>query len=433
MSNPAALQASDRRLGVLAPRAVWVGLSIGICGLGVSVVFGAASGEMPRLFRSYLVAYMAVLAIALGGLFFTMLHHLAKAGWSVVVRRISEGVASTLQYAWIFFLPVVAGLLWFDLYAHWADPAHHDEILAGKAAYFFFFQPSAEDSALPWFWLLRAAIFLFVWAMLSRYFAKSSIAQDETGDVNISRALEKYAAVAMILYALTQTFAAFDWLMSLEPHWFSTMFPVYFFAASTTGFFAVLIICMWFLQRQGKLINEITEEHYHDAGKLLFAFGIVFWAYIAYSQFMLLWYANIPETSGWVITRQIHGWGPLSLFLLIGHFVGPFIILISRWTKRFKPILVAVAGWMLLMHFVDIYWLGMPTVPAEIQEATTFTGLIEMTSNTDVGYAPSLIDFTTAIGLGGMLLAGTAHQLRRCALIPEKDPRLNESLAFENI
>lgn len=433
MSAHSAFQPSDRRLGEVGPMMVKLGLLLGAAGLVLSLIIALVMGDLPRLFKSYLVAFMVVLAISLGGLFFTILHHLVKAGWSVVVRRIAEGVASNLRFAWLFFLPVLAGMLWFGLYDHWSDPSHHDAVVSDKSPYFFFFRPGEEDTTLPWFWILRAGIFLFVWAMLARYFVNSSIAQDATGDVSISRALQKYAPVAMILYALTQTFAAFDWLMSLEPHWFSTMFPVYYFAASATGFFSLLVLCMFFLQRRNKLTTELTLEHYQDAGKLLFAFGIVFWAYIAYSQYMLLWYANIPETSGWVITRQIHGWGPVSLLLLVGHFAGPFVILISRHMKRAKVILASAAAWMLLMHFIDIYWLAMPTIPYEIKQVANYSELIANTTNATVGYAPHLLDLTTIIGMAGLLVAGTAHRLSSCALIPEKDPRLNESLAFQNI
>jgi hypothetical protein len=433
-------QPSDRQLGTLGPILVRAGLIVGGIGLGASLILGFAMGNGERFFKSYLVAFMVVLSIALGGLFFTILHHLVKAGWSVVVRRISEGVASTLRYAWIFFIPILVGMLigsmyshWADI-SHWADPSHFDEVIAGKAIYFFFGTPEFEQNTLPWFWIIRAVIFLAVWAMLARYFVNASIAQDASGDVNISRRLQQYAPVAMILYALTQTFAAFDWLMSLEPHWFSTMFPVYFFAASCTGFFAFLILCMFYLQKKNKLTSELTAEHFQDAGKLLFAFGIVFWAYIAYSQYMLLWYANIPETSGWVITRQIHGWGPVSLFLLFGHFIGPFLIIISRHMKRAKTILAAVAGWMLLMHFIDIYWLAMPIIPHdELYVAASYGELVETTSNEAVGYGWHLLDFTCLIGMAGLLVAGTAHRLSSCALIPEQDPRLNESLAFQNM
>lgn len=430
MSAHAAFQPSDRRLGDVGPMVMKLGLIVGVIGLSASVIIGFM-GHWDRFFKSYLVAFMVVLSISLGGLFFTILHHLVKAGWSVVVRRIAEGVASNLRWLWVFFIPILIGLFGFGLYDHWADVSHHDVIVAGKAPYFFFGTP--EDGDLPWFWLVRMAIFFIVWAMLARYFVNASITQDSTGDISISRALQKYAPVAMILYALTQTFAAFDWLMSLEPHWFSTMFPVYFFAASCTGFFSLMILCMFFFQKKNKLTTELTTEHFQDAGKLLFAFGIVFWAYIAYSQYMLLWYANIPETSGWVITRQIHGWGPISLVLLIGHFAGPFVILISRHMKRAKAILACAAGWMLLMHFIDIYWLAMPTIPYEIKSATNYNDLITMTDNVKVGYGWHLLDLTCIVGLAGLLIAGTAQRLSTCALIPEKDPRLHESLAFQNV
>jgi hypothetical protein len=185
--------------------------------------------------------------------------------------------------------------------------------------------------------------------------------------------MQRFAPIGLILYALTQTFAAFDWMMSLEPHWFSTMYPVYFFAASCCGFFAFTILLVFFLQRNGRITSEVTVEHYQDAGKLLFAFGIVFWAYIAFSQYMLIWYANIPEETGWYLTRQMGGWLMVSVLLLLGHFAFPFLAIISRHPKRMKPVIAIAAGWMLFMHFIDLYWLVKPHVPAEeFAKATSY-------------------------------------------------------------
>jgi hypothetical protein len=297
-----------------------------------------------------------------------------------------------------------------------------------------------------------------VWAFLAWVFVGNSIAQDADGDVRRSVRLEKFGLPAIIMYFVTQGFASIDWMMSLESAWFSTMFPVYFFAASCCGYFAFQILAMYFVQRKGKLLGEITIEHYQDAGKLLFAFGIVFWAYIAYSQYMLIWYANLPEETPWYMARQIGGWGAITLLLLFGHFLGPFLVLISRHPKRRRGVLAAAATWMLLVHIIDIYWLVMPEVPKAVHYSAehhiTYSELAAAVADPDgpaatkmaqripgfnkdddlqTGYGWHLLDLTCLIGLGGLMIAGAAWRLSGVSLIPERDPRLHESLAFENM
>jgi hypothetical protein len=415
----------NRTLGELGSRIVRAAGVLGVALLVLSVLLRFWSDVgWERFFRAYLVAFCFVASLSLGGLFFVMLQHLTRAGWSVVVRRVAEGLANNLKWLWILFIPIVVGLFTGDLY-HWSDPSHHDELLAHKAPYL--------NVA---FWLIRAAIYFIVWALLARFFVGSSLAQDESGDPRLTLRMQAVAAPGMILYALTQTFAIIDWVMAIEPHWYSTMFGVYFFAATTCGFGATMIILCYLLQRAGRVQQSITVEHYHDLGKFLFAFGVVFWAYIAYSQYMLIWYANIQEETIWFLIRQLGGWGGLSLLLVIGHFAGPFVILISRHPKRWKGFLAVAAVWMLLVHFADIYWLAMPAVPLRlIESVTTYP---ELVAEFETGYREAydlrleLLDVTCLLGVAGVFLAMTARGLAGRSLIPAKDPRLGESLAFEN-
>jgi hypothetical protein len=414
----------NRWLGGLATRIAWP------AGFGGLVLLGAAAlitwrGDVAwdRFLRAYLVAFCFVLSLSLGGLFFTMLQHLTRAGWSVVVRRVAEGLAGNLRWIWILFIPIVIGLYTTDLY-HWTHVGD-DLLLKHKA-------PFLNTT----FWLIRAAFYFAVWAGLAHFFIRNSVAQDASGDPRLTLRMQKVAAPGMILYAFTQTFAIIDWVMALEPHWYSTMFGVYFFSASCCGFAATLIIGCFALQRSGRVTDSITTEHYQDLGKFLFAFGIVFWAYIAYSQYMLIWYANIPEETGWFAARQLGGWGTLSLLLIAGHFVGPFMILISRHPKRWRGFLAAAAVWMLIVHFIDIYWLAMPAIPADlIASVSTYPQLV---AEFEASYAEaydlhwSVLDLLCVLGMAGVCAAGTAVRLGRAALIPEGDPRLQESLAFEN-
>ncbi|MHC4108963.1 MAG: quinol:cytochrome C oxidoreductase, partial [Planctomycetota bacterium] len=344
------------QLGELAPRIMGWGLLAGAAGLIASLIVVMLDwADTERFYRSYLNAFCFVMSLSLGALFFTLLHHLTRAGWSVVLRRIAEAIAGNLMWIWVLFIPIAIGMLTGHLYEWAADPDH---LLPPKAGFLN-----------PTFWLIRSGIYFAVWFVIARYFFRTSVAQDESGDPHLTSRMQTMSAGAMVLYAFTQTFAAIDWMMTLESEWFSTMFGVYFFAASTCGFFALLIISMSLLQRWNRVTEEITTEHYHDAGKLLFAFGIVFWAYIGYSQYMLIWYANLPEETAWFIPRQLGGWAAVSLFLLFGHFLGPFLFLISRIPKRRHGVLLFAAGWMLLVHFIDVYWLVMPTIPAELGTA----------------------------------------------------------------
>ncbi len=434
--NAAALAREDRYLGDLGPKLY---VRLGGIGLGlivVSLVLGFFAKDWDRFWRAYVVAYCFVISICLGGLFFTILQHLTRAGWSVAIRRISEGLASNLRWLWILFIPIV-WIVWTDseggLY-HWTLGAEAMREMGGAEAGLL----AHKDAFLnPTFWTLRAALYFVIWFSLARYFVGNSIAQDASGDPSITSRMQALAAPAMILYAFTQTFAAVDWLMTLEFAWYSTMFGVYFFAASCCGFGATMILLIYFLQRAGRVTESISIEHYHDMGKFLFAFGIVFWAYIAYSQYMLIWYANMPEETTWFMVRQLGSWKGLSLLLILGHFFIPFFFLLTRHTKRVKGVLAAAAAWMVAIHFIDMYWLVMPMVPVELVQSVDgdYAALVtafQAPENAAYDLNWQLFDVTLLLGFAALMVAGTAFGLRSRSLVPEQDPRLAESLAFEN-
>jgi len=389
-------------------RVAGIAAVIGLLAIGVSVVLGLSVGAGgARFYFSYLVSFCYFLSIALGALFFVLIQHVTRAGWSVVVRRFAEAISMNVIPFALLFIPVILGMN--HLY-HWthADAVAHDHLLAWKAPYLN-----------TTFFIIRVAIYFVIWGLLARYFFSRSGLQDETGDWKITIRMQNWSAPGLVLFALTVTFFAFDCLMSLDPHWYSTIFGVYYFTGGAVGFFALLPIVTHLVQRSGRVTNAISPEHYHDMGKLVFAF-VVFWAYIAFSQYMLIWYANIPEETVWFLKRQTGDWTKLSLFLLFGHFIIPFIMLISRWVKRRSGVLFVGAFWVLLVHWADIYWLVMPEMPS--------------VRHGDVGQVPlHLLDLTCFIGLGGLFIAVMAWLLRKRALIPVKDPRLEESLAFENV
>jgi len=421
------LSADNTRLGNLGQSLFRIGLVVGVIGLLIS--FALAFGDPERFYRSYLMAFLFGLTICLGALMWTMVQHATRSGWSVTLRRIWEALAANLTWYWILFIPVVIGLFSHQLF-EWADPAlrdpasgQFDELIAHKSP--FLNTP---------FWLIRAVIYFAVWAFLGWFFYRHSVRQDETGDVNETHRMQWLAPLGILFYALTQSGAAVDWGMSLSPRWFSTMFPVYFFAGSMTGFFSVSVLVTHFLQRNGRLTDEVSSEHYQDLGKLLFAFGAVFWAYIAYSQYMLIWYANIPEETTWFLARQLDGWLPVSVLLILGHFALPLLLLVSRHPKRWPVVLATIAVWMVLLHAVDMFYLVMPTIPHEIlHDASTYSEAAALVTAEDVNAGVRLVDLTCLLGVAGLLTAGTARMLGACSLVPQRDPRLDEALAFENI
>ena len=389
-------------LGAAAKR--WHDLALVIGGLSAAValaMMGFGKDGAPRFMASYLVSFVFFLSLALGALFFVLIQHVTRAGWSVAVRRLAEAVAPNVLFPMaVAAVPLLLSLK--QLYP-WTDAGAvaADHVLHGKAAWL----------NVPFF-LARTVVYFGVWSVCAHWFHRTSTAQDENGDPRLTKRMETTSTAALILFAFTVTFFAFDYLMSLTPHWYSTIFGVYFFAGCVLGFFALLTIIAFLVQRAGALQHAITVEHYHDLGKLLFAFT-VFWAYIAFSQYMLMWYANLPEETFWYAARQEGSWAGFSIFLLVGHFFVPFLALMSAGVKRRKPLLVAGACWMLLMQWADIYWLVMP--------------------GRSPGKVPlSLMDLAVFLGLGGVFCASTLRRLGAHPIVPLKDPRLTESLEFEN-
>ncbi len=384
-----------------APRAkALVSKAAALAALGVLLSVAAALADVRRFAFAYLTGFVWLATIGLGALFFVLLQHLTRSGWSVVPRRQMEWVTSVLPLSFALFAPVALLSRW--IYHPWMGPeAAADELVHKKVAWLN-----------PGFFFLRAAVFLALWTALSLVFWRGSRRQDETGDKGLTVRMQAVSAPSILLFGVTITFAAFDWLMSLDPHWYSTIFGVYVFSGAATSSLAALALITLALQKAGLVRGVSTVEHRHDIGKLLFGFTI-FWAYIAFSQYLLIWYANIPEETVYFLHRWEGSWKAVSLLLLTGHFVVPFLALLSRSSKRSALVLGATAALMLAMHYVDLYWMVMP--------------------NLDAGGAhPTWID---AAGLLGPLGAGAlvlALRASRSPLYPIRDPRLAESLRFEN-
>ena len=370
-----------------------------LLGAVACAILGA--GNPKQFFFSWLVSFLFFLSLALGGLFFVLIQYAVQGGWGIVLRRIGETIFATIPVMAALFVPVVLGL--HDLF-EWAHPgaADHDALLRWK-------EPYLNVS----FFLIRAALYFVIWSFMAILYYRGSRGQDVTGDPGVSARLRRLAGPAIIVLALTQTFASIDWIMSLTPHWYSTIFGVYFFSGSFVGFIALLSVVVVAMRWAGLLETVITAEHLHDIGKLLFAFT-TFWAYIGFSQFFLMWYANLPEETVWYKARIEGSWMQVSLLLIAGHFVVPFFYLMGRAVKRKGTTLAVGGAWLLIMHFVDLYWQIMPTLHPE-------------------GLRPSALDVAAFVAIGGCFVAAASWLMRRQALVPLRDPRLAESLAFENM
>ncbi|MCP4291498.1 MAG: quinol:cytochrome C oxidoreductase [bacterium] len=372
---------------------------IGVVGLAATAGLGAAEGDGFRHFGfTYLVNFAFFLSISLGAMVFLPIHYLTKSSWGVVARRMMEVIAAVMPLMAVLAIPVI--FLAGQIYG-WATPeARESHALAHKAAFL-------SQNAF----ILRWVIYFVIWTGVSWFFWRNSVKQDADGDLGLTRRLENYSGFCLLISALSIALAAFDLLMSVDFIWFSTMFGVYYWAGGFVSFFAVLTLVTFGLQNTGRLTKIISPEHVHDYGKLMFAFTF-FWGYIAFSQYMLYWYANVPEETAWYLLRSSNGWGIVGFVTLFATFALPFLGLISRFAKRRRKIVAFWAIWIIVAQWVNLYWVVMPEFSA------TFT--------------ISIMDLTCFFGVGGLWLAGITKLATGASLVPVKDPRLDESLRFEN-
>ncbi len=368
---------------------------VGLLGL-VALAVGAFL-DRETFFEAYLNVYTFLTTLALGGLFFVLINQLTSAIWSVTTRRIAERLASLLPLMALFTIPLLFGL--HDLY-HWADHELmvHDEILTWKAPYLN-----------PTFFVIRLVIYFSVWTLLVTFINRYSRRQD-SGDPKATALLYRTSAMGIVPYAFTVTFFGFDLLMSLDAHWFSTIFGVYVFSGGFLGALAFLTLVILYLRRQGVPADLITQVHLADFGKMIFAFT-VWWTYIGGAQYFLIWYANVPEETLWFLHRWDHGWKFVSLSLVLLHFIVPFFALVFAATKRTNWILGSVAALLVVMHFVDHYWLVAPSFHQE-------------------GVTISWQHFAALLGQGGIFLAVFARGLQQGPLLPLGDPKLQKSIHF---
>ena len=364
-----------------------------IAGLvGVALCLAGVLGDREQFLRSYLVAYLFFLGIALGSLAILMIQYLTGGAWGAVVRRVLEAATRTLPLMAVLFLPIALGLS--DLY-EWARPeaVAHDAALQHKSLYL----------NVPFF-VVRAVLYFTTWIVVATLLNRWSADQDQAADPRLSRRLEMLSRGGILLYGLTMTFAAVDWGMSLEPHWFSTIYGVLFMGGQGLSTFAFAIPVAALLADRPPLARIIGAEQFHDLGKLMLAF-VMLWAYFNLSQFLIIWSANLPEEIPFYLRRMQGGWQYLGVALIVFHFALPFLVLLSRDVKRHPRALAVVAVGILAARFLDLFWLLRPaSVPGVL--------------------AVHWLDLATLVAVGGVWLWLVIGQLKSRPLVPIHDPYL---------
>jgi len=419
----------QRQLGPLAGRLTRRGLILAGVGLLVMLLLALVGGEEAprRVLFAYLANFAFYFSLCLGALLFVMVHFVCKTGTVVNYRRLGEIVGAATPWMALAALPILLAAP--QLY-RWIGAADTDPIVADKAAYLNY-----------GFWLVRMLLWLAIFSVIGLWYHRTSLKQDETGEPALTLRMQGVGPVGIIVFALAITFFSFDLLKSLDAHWFSTIFGVYYFTGGFLGLHCVLAIGVVWLQKRGLLQRAVNEEHLQDIGKMIFAF-VVFWAYIAFSQYMLIWYGNIPEETVWYIRHggstdpgHLSLWTWVLLALLVGHFVLPFFGLLSRWIKRDVNPLMFWAVWVLVFHWLDMVWLVRPEM-VELGHGAGHGGTGEggypLHLPIGVNWVDVLALLAGLVGLGGLFLAAVARVAANHSLVAEKDPRLAEALAFEN-
>ncbi len=350
-----------------------------------------------QFFHSYLFAFLFWLGIGLGCIAILMLHHLVGGAWGFVIQRTLETGARSLPLLALLFAPILLGLPY--LYEWSREEAAADAVLLHKSAYL----------NVPFF-AVRAILYFALWTGAAYLLNRWSDKMDATGDAGYVRKLESISGPGLVFYGITMTFASVDWVMSLEPHWYSTIFGIVFLVGQGLSTIAFVIIVTMLLGYRKPLADVLVPRHFHDLGNLLLAF-VMLWAYVAFSQFLIIWSGNLPEEVTWYAHRLRGGWKWVALALISFHFLVPFLLLLLRRTKRKAQILAGVAVWLLVLRLVDLFWIVSPSLHRN-------------------GFGIHWLDFVTPVAVGGLWIAFFAWQLRSRALLPVHDPRINEALGL---
>jgi hypothetical protein len=374
-----------------------IALGVGVVGLALSAV--AYAGDHEHFYRAWLVAFQFWLGVSLGSMAWSMIHHLSGGAWGMVTRRVFEASSRVLPLMAIFFLPIAFGV--HDLYL-WARPdaVGADEVLRHRAPYLnvsFFY--------------VRAVIYFVIWTGMAYVMSGWSRQQDRDPSEGLSLRMQRLSAGGLLVYAITLFFASVDWLMSLDPHWFSSIYGILMLGGQGLASMAFTIAVIVLLARTEPMSKVIGPSHLHDLGKLMLAF-VMLWAYFQFSQFLIIWSGNLPQELKFYLVRIDGGWVWVSVLQVLGHFALPFLLLLNRDLKRSRAV-AAVAIYIIAMRFVDLFWLMGP-------------------EHGQTGLSVHWVDFVTPFALGGIWLALFIRQLSSRPLLPIGDPALAEGIQAGN-
>ncbi len=378
---------------------------LGVGALGLGATFALSGQE--RFFADYLLGFWYFAGISVTMLFFSALQFLARAGWSASIRRVAENFSGMVPFLALFLAPIVFNMMGHHSIYEWThESAATDPILSQK-------EPYLNTT----FTMVRLGLYCLLWFGMLKFVVGNSLKQDASStDISPTRKNWKRAAPWVLTYALTITFASFDLIMSLEPHWFSTIWGVYTFAGHFVASLAILSLMVVALHKNGLLKGYIRDEHFHDLGKLMFAFS-VFWAYIGFSQYFIIWYANLPEETIYYTHRMSGGWEVFGYLLMILRFVLPFALLLRQDVKRKTQVLTVAAIVILIAHFVDLAYIIMPAVSKVVKFEDLMFGWQELTG---------------VIFFAGVFCVLAAQQYQKRNAVAINDPLIKESFEYHS-
>jgi len=385
MSTLNSLESIQPQLERVQKRAFMAGaIAIVLC-----VIFGFLNKE--QLLRSYLFAYIYWLTIPLGCTAILMLHNMTGGWWGYPIRRLLEAGTRTFSLMAILFVPV------------WLGMSH--------------LYPWVQTPIKTWylntrFFTVRAVIYFAIWLTLSHFLNKWSSEQDKTGDPKLLTSLETISAPGLILWGIAVTYASIDWAMSLDPHWFSTMYGMIFMIVGALGGMSFVIFVLRMLSGHEPVKSIVTASQFNDLGNLLLAF-VMLWAYLSFSQFIIIWAGNLKNEAPWYMTRAFGGWALVAVFLILLHFAVPFLLLLQRPMKRNLGALSMISGMLIVLSSLDVYWLIMPSFDSD-------------------GPHLHATDFLALIGIGGLWVGTFFWQLRKWPMLPQHDPRFEGALQHEH-
>ncbi|HXO00074.1 MAG TPA: hypothetical protein VN881_13440 [Candidatus Acidoferrales bacterium] len=375
------------------------GISLALCAL--LALLGLIGVQ--QTFQSYLFSYIYWFSIPLGCMALLMMHHLTGGWWGYPIRRLLEAGTRTCLVMAALFLPVLLGVNRLYPWAQWATDKPTDPSLHFKVMYL-----------TRNFFVMRSVIYFAIWLTLVHFLNKWSAEQDATGNTRLASVLEAFSGPGLILWGIAVTYSAIDWVMSIEPLWFSTIYGFLFMIVEALVAMAFVIFVLRLLSDREPLKNIVTASQFNDLGNLMLAF-VMLWAYLSFSQFLIIWAGNLKDEIPWYMARAFGGWGALAVFLMIMHFAVPFLLLLQRGVKRRLHVLSTVAGMLVVLTLVDVYWLIVPAFGSE-RKSPQF----------------HFSDLFAVIGIGGIWVGTYIWQLKKMPLLPVHDPRFEGALQHEH-